>query len=48
MKAIPIKAIADFPSGSAPNKGIAGILFKRNERGETKVPDPTAKPTPEK
>ena len=41
-------AIVDLPSGKAPNKGIAGILFNRNDSGETKVPDPTAKPTPEK
>ena len=48
MNAIPINAIIDLPSGKAPNKGIAGILFNRNESGETKVPDPTANPTPEK
>lgn len=44
----PMNAIEDLPSGSAPNKGIAGILFNLKDNGETKVPDPTAKPTPEK
>ena len=48
MTAIPIKAIEDLPSGKAPNKGIAGILFNLNDNGDTNVPDPTAKPTPEK
>jgi hypothetical protein len=27
---------------------MAGSVFKRNESGDTNVPDPTANPTPEK
>ena len=47
-KRIPINEIIDLPSGSAPRSGIAGILFNLNDDGETRVPEPTAKPTPEK
>ena len=45
---IPSREMRDSFFGSAPRIGIAGILSKSKEIGETIVCEPTAKPTPEK